>query len=129
MKTLKSRSLRCSSVTNENLAMATGRMYAEENFGPKEKEHVSCMGPEWFWTFILRISSVLNIVIMRKQQQKLRTVIKPLNEGHKVKVTQVWQVWQVYLFYNQKIIDPCDTYIQSQVNTGINIGIIYNWLT
>ena len=38
-------------------------------------------------------------------------------------------VWQVYLFYNQKIIDPCGTYIQSQVNTGINIGIIYNWLT
>ena len=33
---------------------------------------------------------------------------------------------QVYLFYNQKIIDPCGTYIQSQVNTGINIGIIYN---
>ena len=30
----------------------------------------------------------------------------------------------VYLFYNQKIIDPCGTYIQSQVNTGINIGII-----
>jgi len=26
---------------------------------------------------------------MRKQQQILRTVIKPLNEGHKVKVTQV----------------------------------------
>ena len=39
------------------------------------------------------------------------------------------QVWQVYLFYNQKIIDPCGTYIQLQVNTGINIGIIYNWLT
>jgi len=35
-----------------------------------------------------------------------------------------WQVWQVYLFYNQKIIDSCGTYIQSQVNTGINIGII-----
>ena len=34
--------------------------------------------------------------------------------------------FQVYLFYNQKIIDPCGTYIQSQVNTGINIGIIYN---
>ena len=33
---------------------------------------------------------------------------------------------QVYLFYNQKIIDLCGTYIQSQVNTGINIGIIYN---
>jgi len=33
---------------------------------------------------------------------------------------------QVYLFYNQKIIDPCGTYIQSQVNTGINIGIINN---
>jgi len=38
-------------------------------------------------------------------------------------------LWQVYLFYNQKIIDPYGTYIQSQVNTGINIGIIYNWLT
>ena len=38
----------------------------------------------------------------------------------------VRQVGQVYLFYNQKIIDPCGTYIQSQVNTGINIGIIYN---
>jgi len=34
--------------------------------------------------------------------------------------------FKVYLFYNQKIIDPCGTYIQSQVNTGINIGIIYN---
>ena len=33
---------------------------------------------------------------------------------------------QVYLFYNQKIIDPSGTYIQSQVNTGINIGILYN---
>jgi len=33
---------------------------------------------------------------------------------------------QAYLFYNQKIIDPCGTYIQSQVNTGINMGIIYN---
>jgi len=32
----------------------------------------------------------------------------------------------VYLFYIRKIIDPCGTYIQSQVNTGINIGIIYN---
>ena len=32
----------------------------------------------------------------------------------------------IYLFYNKKIIDPCGTYIQSQVNTGINIGIIYN---
>ena len=41
----------------------------------------------------------------------------------------ILQVWQVYLFYNQKIIDPCGTYIQSQVNTGINIGIMYNWLT
>ena len=30
-----------------------------------------------------------------------------------------FNVWQVYLFYNQKIIDPCGTYIQSQVNTGI----------
>ena len=47
------------------------------------------------------------------------------------KVYLVWlQVYrQVYLFYNQKIIDPCGTYIQSQVNTGINIGVIYNWLT
>ena len=35
----------------------------------------------------------------------------------------------VYLFYNRKIIDPCGTYIHSQVNTGINVGIIYNWLT
>jgi len=31
--------------------------------------------------------------------------------------------FKVYLFYNQKIIDPCGTYIQSQVNTGINIFI------
>ena len=38
-------------------------------------------------------------------------------------VNKFWQVWQVYLFYNQKIIDPCGTYIQSQVNTDINIGI------
>ena len=43
----------------------------------------------------------------------------------------------IYLFYNQKIIDPCGTYIQSQVNiiypcgtyiqsqvnTGININV------
>jgi len=39
------------------------------------------------------------------------------------------QVRQVYLFYNQKIIEPCGTYLQSQVNTGINIGIIYDLLT
>jgi len=31
---------------------------------------------------------------------------------------------EFFLFDNQKIIDPCGTYIQSQVNTGINIGII-----
>jgi len=37
----------------------------------------------------------------------------------------MWLHWtQVYLFYNQKIIYPCGTYIQSQVNTGINIGIM-----
>ena len=35
-------------------------------------------------------------------------------------------VYLVHLFYNQNIIDPCGTHIQSQVNTGINIGIIYN---
>ena len=33
------------------------------------------------------------------------------------------------LFYNQKIIDPCGTYIQSQVNTGINKGIIYRYVS
>ena len=32
---------------------------------------------------------------------------------------------QVYLLFKQKIIDPCGTYIHSQVNTGINIGIMY----
>ena len=40
------------------------------------------------------------------------------------------QVYKFIYVYNQKIIDPCGTYIQSQVNTGknigINIGIIYN---
>ena len=44
-------------------------------------------------------------------------------------MTRLDKFRQVYLFYNQKIIDPCGTYIQSQVNTGINIGIIYNLLT
>ena len=43
----------------------------------------------------------------------------------------LFTVWYslVYLFYNQRIIDPCGTYMQSQVNTGIKIGIIYNLLT
>jgi len=34
-------------------------------------------------------------------------------------------VWYIHTITGD-IIDPCGTYIQSQVNTGINIGIIYN---
>lgn len=38
---MKSRGLRCSESTNKYLDHATGRLYAEKIFGPKEREHVS----------------------------------------------------------------------------------------
>ena len=44
-----------------------------------------------------------------------------------INIQVYWQVWQVYLFYNQKIIDPCGTYIQSQVNTGTYIYTHPTW--
>lgn len=40
VKQLKPRALRCSETTNHYLDHATGRMYAEKIFGPKERDHM-----------------------------------------------------------------------------------------
>ncbi|XP_052819391.1 neprilysin-1-like isoform X1 [Mya arenaria] len=40
VKELKSRGLRCSEITNEFLDSATGRMYAEFAFGPRQRNHM-----------------------------------------------------------------------------------------
>ena len=66
------------------------------------------------------------LLLLKMDRNKIMTIRQTSVVGGKLyDINMKRKIVQFSLVYNQ-IIDPCGTYIHSQVNTGINIGIIYN---